>query len=95
MNLDKLTVVTTNGDTFTGEESAHLAYLVAKRFGFEWASAAAAWRRMLENSCPDYQYEQLAMTYVDTKLDKAIEESEDHEFAGIPKRYNRVCLEEC
>lgn len=70
MNLDNLTVTATNGQKFSGEDSAHMAYLVARRFGFEWEAAAAAWRRMLQNNVSDYQFEELAMAYVDLKLDK-------------------------
>lgn len=63
MNLDNLTVITTNGNPFTGVESAHMAYLVAKRFGFDYDAAAAAWRRMLENSCPTHQFEELVRAH--------------------------------
>ena len=66
MDLNNLTVITTNGQPFTGEESAHLAYLVAKRFGFDWQAAAAAWRRMLGNSCLDHQFEELVMAHIES-----------------------------
>ena len=60
MPLDALTVYTTNGgEPFTGRDSAILAYLVLRRFGRD-VEAAAAWRRMLGNSCSDTDFAGLA-----------------------------------
>ncbi len=66
MDLNNLTVITTNGQPFTGEESAHLAYLIAKRFGFNWEEAADAWRRMLMNSTPNHKFEELVMAHIES-----------------------------
>ena len=60
-DLDALTVTTTNGSKFTGEQSAELAILVYKRFGCNMASACAAWRRMLENNCREADFAALIM----------------------------------
>ena len=49
-------VVTTKGETFSHIESCRMAYLIWKRFGKNKRSAAAAWRRMLENNCSDEQF---------------------------------------
>lgn len=47
----KPTITTTAGESFTWEEHKSLARLVYKRFGRNLEAAAAAWRRLLENSC--------------------------------------------
>lgn len=44
---------TKSGEVFTAAEGCLLAALVWKRFGWDVVAAAAAWRRMLGNSCPD------------------------------------------
>lgn len=59
-NLDKLTVSVAGGEDFTGDESAALCALILKRFGYELAPAAAAYRRLLGNSCPDEDFRVLA-----------------------------------
>jgi len=51
MSLVKLDITTTNGQLFTGEESADMAFLVYKRFGRDIGAAHTAWNRMLENNC--------------------------------------------
>jgi hypothetical protein len=51
MNLDQLTVTTTNGTPFTGKQSADLAWLVYLRFGCDEFDALQAWRRLLQNNC--------------------------------------------
>jgi len=53
-------LTTTTGRAFTGEESELLAALIYKRFGYELPAAAAAWRRLLGNSCTDQQFSDLA-----------------------------------
>lgn len=55
------TITTTAGEPFTGEESALLAALIYKRFGYDHAAAAAAWCRLLGNSCTDTQFMELAL----------------------------------
>lgn len=52
-NLD---VTTTNGEVFTEQDSAELAYLVWRRWGKDDEAAAAAWRRLHQNSCPTSQF---------------------------------------
>jgi len=52
MDLSNLTVTTTNGSKFTGEDSARLAFLIYRRFGCHLEGACEAWRRMLQNDCP-------------------------------------------
>ena len=56
----KYAVNTTASERFSGEETAQLAALVYKRFGWELEAAAAAWRRMLGNTCDDEQFRKLA-----------------------------------
>ena len=56
MNLDKLTVTTTNGSEFTGQDSADMARLVYRRFGCNLKAACAVWRRMLQNNCPEADF---------------------------------------
>jgi len=53
-------VTTTAGERFTPEDSVTLAKLVLKRFGYDKAAAAAAWRRLLGNGCSDDDFEVLA-----------------------------------
>lgn len=45
-------ITTTAGERFTVAEHANMARLVFKRFGRDEEAAAAAWRRLLQNSCP-------------------------------------------
>lgn len=52
-------ITTTAGERFTPEDSVQLARLVLKRFGYEVPAAAAAWRRLLQNGCPDSDFEAL------------------------------------
>jgi hypothetical protein len=53
-------VTTTAGERFTEREHERLAALIWKRFGWNTESAAAAWRRMLGNSCTDAAFVSLA-----------------------------------
>jgi hypothetical protein len=52
-NHDGHTIHTTapGRETFTTAESTDLARLVFKRFGRDPETAAAAWRRLLQNGC--------------------------------------------
>ena len=74
IDLDKLTVRTTNGKQFTGRDHAFLAWQIWRRFGEDYAAAAAAWRRMLENDTPDYMFEELVGAWIDIFL-KELDES--------------------
>lgn len=58
-NKDDRTVTTTAGEPFTWEEHQALARMIYKRFGRNLDSACAAWRRMLENSCPVSEFAKL------------------------------------
>lgn len=51
MDINNLTVTTTNGEPFSGEQSAQLAHLVWLRFGKDDNAACAAWNRLLQNNC--------------------------------------------
>jgi hypothetical protein len=55
-----MNIRTTSGENFSREEHAQMAALVYKRFGWDLAAAAAAWRRLLGNSCPDSEFADLA-----------------------------------
>lgn len=46
-------IKTTNGETWTVRDSSKLAFMIYIRFGRDVGAAAAAWRRLLQNSCPD------------------------------------------
>ena len=54
-----LDVTTANGERFSTEQSADLAYMVYRRFGRNIPAAVAAWRRLLENNCDDVHFEAL------------------------------------
>lgn len=56
MDIDNLSVKTTNGETFTGADSCVLAFLIYKRFGRDPVLAASKYRDMLGNSCPEAQF---------------------------------------
>ena len=45
----RIVATTTNGEPFSYGESCYLAALIFKRYGRDEESAAAAWRRMLQN----------------------------------------------
>ena len=50
---------TTSGETYTYGEACGLAILIYKRFGRDSGAAAAAWRRMLQNSTTEEDFLQL------------------------------------
>lgn len=54
--MDNLTVRTTNGELFTGDQSCELAYLIYLRFGSDDEAAHIAWKRLLQNNCPFVSY---------------------------------------
>ena len=56
---DNLAVTTTNGERFSGQQSAELAYLVWLRFGQDDNAACAAWNRLLQNNCPVSEFRRL------------------------------------
>ena len=70
MDLDALTVTTTNGKKFTGLQHARMAYLVYQRFGEDMSAAAEAWRRLLQNNCEDWRFEELVGSWIDYSLDQ-------------------------
>jgi hypothetical protein len=47
MNIEDLGINAVNGVRFSGMDTLRLAHLIHKRFGYEDAAAAAAWRRLL------------------------------------------------
>lgn len=53
-------ITTTAGEVFTARDSAMLAAIILRRFGYDNAAAAAAYRRLLGNSCPDEDFAMLA-----------------------------------
>lgn len=59
MSLSRYNVTTTNGEVFTGEQSAKLAFLVYVRFGRNLGSAHSAWKRMLQNNCSLMHFSEL------------------------------------
>lgn len=58
--LDEMSVTTTAGERFTGQEHAQLAALVFKRFGWDVEQATAAWSRMLGSNVTAEQFQTLA-----------------------------------
>lgn len=50
-SLKIVDITTTNGELFTGMQSAELARLVYLRFGRDVGAAHSAWKRMLQNNC--------------------------------------------
>ena len=56
MNLSNLDIHTVDGTVYTGVRSAKLAYQIWLRFGRDLGGALAAWRRMLQNNCPDESF---------------------------------------
>ena len=54
-------VTTTNGETFTYDDHCRMAVLIHIRFGRSTTSAAAAWRRMMQNSCTDSDFEAMVI----------------------------------
>jgi len=57
--IDRHDTRTTAGETFKWDDHCRLAYLIHVRFGRDLEAGAAAWRRLLQNSCPVDQFEQL------------------------------------
>lgn len=53
-------IKTTCGQEFTHADHCKMARLIYRRFGFDLFAAAAAWRRMLQNSCSDTQFHEMA-----------------------------------
>ncbi len=60
--MDNLDVTTTDGATFSTEDSRQLARLVLRRWGGDMAAAAVAWRRLMQNNCSDDSFRRLAET---------------------------------
>jgi len=56
-----MSITMADGTKWTEEETdaATLAFLIWKRWGCDMAGAAVAWRRLHQNSCPDYDFEKL------------------------------------
>lgn len=54
-------ITTTNGETFTYDDHCRMAVMVHIRFGRSIAAAAAAWRRMMQSSCPDSDFEAMVI----------------------------------
>jgi len=52
-------ITTTAGETFTWDDHARMAWLIHLRFGRSIQSGAAGWRRLMQNSCTDSQFEEL------------------------------------
>lgn len=57
MSIERIKTV--SGEWFEAEESAQLAFLIWKRWGRDLPAAAAAWRRLMQNSTTDAQFEAL------------------------------------
>ena len=49
-------IKTTAGEVFPPAETIDLARLVYKRFGYDLPAAAAAWRRLLQNSATESDF---------------------------------------
>jgi hypothetical protein len=47
---------TTNGETFSDDDHADLAFMVYRRFGRDSAAATVAWNRLLQNNCSEAQF---------------------------------------
>lgn len=50
-NSDPLTVRTTIGEAFTGDQHRELATLIFIRFGRDYIAAWKAWQRLMQNNC--------------------------------------------
>jgi len=57
---DELTVTTTASEKFTGDHARLLCALIYKRFGYDTEAAAEGYRKLLQNSCSDAQFAELA-----------------------------------
>ena len=60
MNLHNLSVRTTSGEVFSGQESAKMASLIYRRFGKNLPLAAFKWRQMLGNNVSNEDFLALA-----------------------------------
>lgn len=52
-------IKTTSGERFTQADSAKLAFMIFRRFGRDYAAGAVAWRRLLQNSATDADFQAL------------------------------------
>lgn len=52
-------ITTTAGETFSMDDHARMAWLIFVRFGRNIEAGAAAWRRMLQNSATEEDFEEL------------------------------------
>lgn len=59
MATDNHSVTTTYGEVFTAREHQLMACMIYKRFGRDSEVAAAAWRRLLGNSCTESAFMEL------------------------------------
>ena len=54
-------ITTTNGDKFSYDDNCRMAVMVHIRFGRSIAASTEAWRRMLQNSCPQADFEAMVI----------------------------------
>jgi len=57
--MDNGSITTTCGETFSYRDHTRLARLIHLRFGKDIEAGAAAWRRLMQNSTTDDQFEML------------------------------------
>lgn len=50
-------ITTTNGESFSYDDHCRMAWLIHLRFGRSIEAGAAGWRRLMQNSCTDSQFE--------------------------------------
>jgi hypothetical protein len=55
-------ITTTNGESFTYQDSCNLAFQIFRRFGRDMESAHRAWMRLLENNCRFSDFQKLVLT---------------------------------
>ncbi len=57
-----MSITTTSGERFTDADSQELARLIFRRFGRDLGAATVAWRRLLQNSTTERDFERLLGT---------------------------------
>lgn len=87
--------VTANGSVFREEDHLRLAWLIYRRFGNDIGAGAEAWRRLLQNECTDFEFEELVDGHLNRVLDKHLEKTEGNKPDIIPRRFKRIRIEEC
>jgi len=87
--LTHLDVVTTRGETFTGEQSAEMAYMIYVRWGRDIGAAHSAWKRLHQiPNAPLRGFIELVETGLYVKIEKEGGQMWAHKLSRVNRSEN-------